>query len=64
VALSCLADPGAGPFAATLRAILAALPVGTKVVIGGAGALQHRALIEALGVQTVEGPEAWDALLD
>ncbi len=63
VALSAVNDPGEKELRAQLSAVLAALPQGTKVVLGGRGARAHAALCEKLGAAVVESTEAWAKLL-
>jgi DNA-binding transcriptional MerR regulator/methylmalonyl-CoA mutase cobalamin-binding subunit len=63
VALSVVADPGAGPFAAELDEVLGALPVGTKIVLGGPPAVRHRKAVEQHGATVVSEDDDWAPLL-
>jgi methanogenic corrinoid protein MtbC1 len=63
VALSAVSDEGEATFRATLEALLAAMPPGTRVAMGGPPALRYEAQVKALGALTVGTPTEWEALL-
>lgn len=64
VAIAAQFDQGEERFRRALEALLAELPRGTRVVVGGAGARAHRAVAAELGVELLDGRAQWQALLD
>lgn len=62
VALSAVTEDAEG-LRTTLQQLLAALPPKTKVVVGGAAAMQSRPTVTALGAQCVESASEWEQLL-
>ncbi|WP_224243024.1 MerR family transcriptional regulator [Hyalangium gracile] len=61
VGLSAVVDPGAAGFAATVAAVLQALPRDIPVWVGGAAALAHREACEQLGARVFTSQEDWRA---
>lgn len=63
VALSCVNDEGADAFRQTLTEMMLERGGGATFVVGGRGAENHRAIVEALGATLVSSTEEWAALL-
>ncbi|SEM79259.1 B12 binding domain-containing protein [Stigmatella aurantiaca] len=62
VGLSAVADPGAAAFEQTLGALMAALPPGVSVWVGGPAALRHASLCERHGARVFRPGDDWAAL--
>ncbi len=60
VAISVVESDGAAKYVGQL---VAALPEGTRVVLGGQGIVRHPALVAKHGYQLIEAPEDWAAVL-
>ncbi|QRK12499.1 MerR family transcriptional regulator [Archangium violaceum] len=63
VGLSAVTDHGVRDFEDTLSRLLAELPRGTPVWVGGTAALLHRTVCERLGVRVFESGDDWSRLL-
>jgi methanogenic corrinoid protein MtbC1 len=63
VALSCAMDPGREPLEALLRGVLAALPSGSYVVLGGRSAPPYADLCRELGVRVYLEPQDWERVI-
>ena len=63
VALAAQLDRGAEALRRDLAEVLAALPPGTRVVVGGAAARAHPEAVQALGAEVVDARAHWQVLL-
>ncbi|MFY0563925.1 cobalamin B12-binding domain-containing protein [Archangium lansingense] len=63
VGLSAVTDHGAQDFEDTLSRIVAGVPRGVPVWVGGAAALVHQDVCERLGVHLFESGDDWSRLL-
>ncbi|HYO68332.1 MAG TPA: MerR family transcriptional regulator [Archangium sp.] len=63
VGLSAVTDHGAQDFEETLARIVAGVPKGTPIWVGGAAARVHQDVCERLGVHLFDGAEDWSRLL-
>jgi DNA-binding transcriptional MerR regulator len=63
VGLSAVTDPGAREFEDTLSLIVAGIPKGMPIWVGGAAARLHREACEGLGVHVFESGDDWARLL-
>lgn len=59
VALSCVNEVPERALSTQTRAVLAALPAGVKLVVGGAAVMKHAALFERLKIETASDSKAW-----
>lgn len=64
VALSCVNDEGPRAFDTVLTELLRAVPKETTVVVGGAAADKHPAIVALHGAKRLGDDEAWGALLE
>jgi MerR family transcriptional regulator, light-induced transcriptional regulator len=64
VGLSAVTDHGLEAFEGSLTRILAGIPRGTPVWLGGQAALLYRDTVERQGVQVFESDEDWSRLLN
>lgn len=63
VALAAQLDEGVRGLRASLGSVLRLLPRGVPVVVGGAAARRHEALVTELGAELVDTPEQWARLI-
>lgn len=63
VGLSAVTNPGEAAFAATLGQLMAALPKGMPVWVGGPAARAHQEVCQRLGARAFLSQEDWAALL-
>ncbi|AKJ00250.1 DNA-binding transcriptional MerR regulator [Archangium gephyra] len=63
VGLSAVTDHGAQDFEETLARIVAGVPKGTPIWVGGAAARVHQEVCERLGVHLFDSSEDWSRLL-
>jgi methanogenic corrinoid protein MtbC1 len=63
VALAATHDPGAREFKEGLEALVAALPKGTRLIVGGYASEKHAAIVLQVGAEKVPTPEGWQQLL-
>lgn len=63
VALACVTDPGPAALRATIAAIAAGRPRGTRIVAGGVAAERHRALFRRARIAVVADDADWKAVL-